>query len=88
MKQVPKPIFFLFNVTFISFIQSILLFMFSAAPAYNILLSTRFEPEITTADWMYFYVELGLVLSEWISDGQQWGMYSVTAIAINTDNSR
>lgn len=73
MKQVPKPVFFLFNVTFISFIQSVLLFAFSAAPAYNILLASRFEPEITAADWMYFYIELGLVLSEWISDGQQWG---------------
>ncbi|KAJ2965830.1 hypothetical protein NQ176_g10432 [Zarea fungicola] len=72
MKQVPKPVFFLFNVTFISFIQSILLFAFSAAPAYGILLASRFEPEITAADWMYFYIELGLVLSEWISDGQQW----------------
>lgn len=77
MKQVPKPVFFLFNVTFISFIQSILLFAFSAAPAYNILLTTRFEPQITTADWGYFYVLLALILSEWISDGQQWGKSSL-----------
>ncbi|KAM3548808.1 hypothetical protein MY1884_009016 [Beauveria asiatica] len=72
MKQVSRPVSFLFNVTFISFFQSVLLFAFSAAPTYNILLTTRFEPEITKADWMYFYIILGLVLSEWISDGQQW----------------
>ena len=81
MKQVPKPVFFLFNVTFISFIQSFLLFAISAAPAYNILLSTRFEPQITAADWMYFYIILGLVLSEWISDGQQWGTLSLPTLA-------
>lgn len=83
MKQVSKPVFFLFNVTFISFFQSILLFAFSAAPTYNILLSTRFEPEITNADWMYFYIILGLVLSEWISDGQQWGMSSLSPRTMN-----
>lgn len=68
--------FFVFNVTFISFIQSILLFAFSCGPAYVIMLSTRFEPEISASDLYWFSIEILLVFSEWISDGQQWGMYS------------
>lgn len=74
--KVPGFVFFVFNVTFISFIQSVLLFGFSCLPAYVILLSTRFEPDITAADIAYGSVELLLVLSEWFSDGQQWGTSS------------
>ncbi|KAM4060338.1 hypothetical protein HRG_002086 [Hirsutella rhossiliensis] len=70
--KVPGFIFFLLNVTFISFIQSVLLFGISCLPAYVILLSTRFEPNITAADVAYGSIELLLVLSEWFSDGQQW----------------
>ncbi|OLN93946.1 hypothetical protein CCHL11_03382 [Colletotrichum chlorophyti] len=71
-KYVPAWVFFLFNVTFISFIQSVLLFAFSAVPAYSILLASRLEPEVTAADWAFFSVMVALVVSEWISDGQQW----------------
>ncbi|KHN99602.1 DUF1295 domain-containing protein [Metarhizium album ARSEF 1941] len=70
--KVPALVFFTLNVTFISLIQSVLLFAFSCVPAYAILLSTRFEPNPTVADYAYFVVELLLVLTEWISDGQQW----------------
>ncbi|KAL3964731.1 hypothetical protein VFPBJ_03544 [Purpureocillium lilacinum] len=70
--KVPAFVFFLFNVTFISFIQSVLLFAFSCVPAYAILLSTRIEPNLTAADFAYFSVEVALVISEWFSDGQQW----------------
>jgi hypothetical protein len=70
---VPGVAWFIFNVTFISFFQSALLFLFSGVPAYAILLSTKFEPEITTADRFYFLVEVSLVVSEWFSDGQMWG---------------
>ncbi|EFY93894.1 DUF1295 domain-containing protein [Metarhizium acridum CQMa 102] len=70
--KVPAFVFFLLNVTFISLIQSVLLFAFSCVPAYAILLSTRFEPNVTASDFAYFAVELLLVISEWISDGQQW----------------
>ncbi|TWU77364.1 hypothetical protein ED733_005789 [Metarhizium rileyi] len=70
--KVPGFVFFFFNATFISLIQSVLLFAFSCIPAYAILLSTRFEPNITAADFAYFAVQVLLVLSEWISDGQQW----------------
>lgn len=69
--KVPPALFFVFNVTFISFIQSILLSLL-AAPTYVILLTTQFEPEVTTADLAYFAIELLLILSEWFSDQQQW----------------
>lgn len=75
-KYVPSFVFFLFNVTFISFIQSVLLYAFSGVPAYAILVSTQFEPNVTAADIAYFAVELSLVLSEYFSDGQQWGLCS------------
>ena len=65
-------IFFIFNATFISFIQSILLFLL-AAPTYIILLSSKIEPNIGTADLLFAGTELALVLSEWFSDQQQWG---------------
>ncbi|KAH9898857.1 DUF1295-domain-containing protein [Xylariomycetidae sp. FL2044] len=69
--KVPSPLFFLFNVTFISFIQSVLLFLL-AAPTYIILLSSEFEQRITPADVAFTAIQLGLILSEWISDQQQW----------------
>lgn len=72
--KMPGVAFFLLNVTFISFIQSVLLFAISCVPAYAILLSSRFDPEITAADLAYFAVEVALVLSEFLSDGQQWSM--------------
>lgn len=67
-------VWFVFNVTFISFFQSILLYLFSCVPAYVILLSSQFEPKIQAIDLAFFGAEILLVLSEWISDGQQWGM--------------
>ncbi|KAG5992298.1 hypothetical protein E4U43_003818 [Claviceps pusilla] len=70
--RIPNFIFFFFNLTFISTIQSILLFAISGVPAYAILLSSRFEPEPRIADYVYLAAGLGLVLCEWISDGQQW----------------
>lgn len=48
----------------------------SAGPAYIILLASQIDKDITTADIAYFAIELGLVLSEWISDGQQWDYQS------------
>ncbi|KAI2626568.1 DUF1295-domain-containing protein [Hypoxylon sp. NC1633] len=69
--KVPHVVFFVLNVTFISFIQSILLFLL-AAPTYIIMLTSKFEQEITIADLGFAAVELGLVASEWFSDQQQW----------------
>lgn len=45
-----------------------------AAPTYVILLTTQFEPEVRLADLAYFGIEVLLVVSEWFSDQQQWGM--------------
>ncbi|KAI1458332.1 DUF1295-domain-containing protein [Annulohypoxylon moriforme] len=64
-------LFFLLNITFISFIQSILLFLL-AAPTYVILMTSNFEREITATDLCFTAAELGLILSEWFSDQQQW----------------
>ncbi|KAF4983214.1 hypothetical protein FZEAL_1317 [Fusarium zealandicum] len=74
-RYVPRFVWFIFNVTFISFYQSVLLFAFSCVPAYAILLSTKFEPQVTAADVAYFAVEVALVFSEWMSDGQQWDFH-------------
>ncbi|KAL2213228.1 DUF1295-domain-containing protein [Sarocladium strictum] len=71
-KYVPGFVWFIFNVTFISFIQSVLLFAFASLPTYTILVTTQHEPKINPADIFYFVILVALVLSEWISDGQQW----------------
>jgi hypothetical protein len=76
-QYVPRFVWFLFNVTFISFYQSALLFSFSCVPAYAILCSTKFEQDVTTADIVFALIMVGLVYSEWVSDGQQWGEYFV-----------
>jgi steroid 5-alpha reductase family enzyme len=68
----PGPLWFIFNVTFISLYQSLLLFAFAGPPAYVILLTTQFEPNVTAGDIFYFLIEVGLVVSEFISDGQQY----------------
>lgn len=73
-QHVPKVVFHVLNWTFISFIQSILLFMI-AAPVYSTLLATQFEPNVTTADLGFVAVELGLILTEWFADQQQWGKF-------------
>lgn len=69
----------MFNITFISFFQSVLLFLFSSLPTYTILVASQHEPNITVADIFYFCVQIVLVFSEWISDGQQWRKMSWTA---------
>ncbi|KAK4224155.1 hypothetical protein QBC38DRAFT_26428 [Podospora fimiseda] len=70
-RAIPKWAFHIFNWTFISFYQSALLYSI-AAPAYIILLASRIEPEITSADIAYLSIELGLILIEYIADQQQW----------------
>jgi hypothetical protein len=69
---VPKAVFHVFNWTFISFIQSVLLLLI-AAPVYTILLASRIDPHVSNADIAYLVIELLLVLVEYISDQQQWG---------------
>ncbi|CAI4211806.1 unnamed protein product [Parascedosporium putredinis] len=67
------PILFsLFDLLFIAFTQSILIFLFSSSPAYVILLTNKFKPELSSSDFGYLAWQLLLVFSEFISDGQQW----------------
>ncbi|KAI5465542.1 hypothetical protein BGZ63DRAFT_373894 [Mariannaea sp. PMI_226] len=70
--QIPGFAFFILNVVFISFIQSILLFAFSGVPAYAILLSNQIQADIKPSDIVFLLLELTLVYSEYVSDGQQW----------------
>ena len=68
----PAPAFFLLNVTFISFFQSVLLYAFALPPAYTLLLANQYERGIQLSDWLHFGAQVGLVVVEYISDGQQW----------------
>jgi steroid 5-alpha reductase family enzyme len=78
-KQAHPAAFFVLNVTFISFIQSVLLFLL-AAPTYAILLASQHEPQITTADLGFTAVQIALVLTEFISDQQQWGTFDLEEV--------
>lgn len=70
--NVPGWAFFILNVTFIAFIQSVLLFSL-ATPVYPILLSTQFQPSVAWYDLIFVAVELGLLTTEYFADEQQWG---------------
>ncbi|KAK4237398.1 hypothetical protein C8A03DRAFT_34645 [Achaetomium macrosporum] len=74
-QRVPKVAFHVFNWTFVSFMQSILLFLI-AAPVYKILLASTIEPNLTSADLASLSMELGLILTEYIADEQQWAYQS------------
>ncbi|KAI0191510.1 hypothetical protein EV127DRAFT_461048 [Xylaria flabelliformis] len=69
--RVHPAVFFVFNATFIAFIQNILLFGL-AAPTYIVLLASKIEPTIGAGDLFFTSIQLTLVLSEWFSDNQQW----------------
>lgn len=79
----PAWAFHILNWTFISFFQSILLFSLTA-PVYAILLSIQFEPEITSSDFAYLSVELGLILIEVFADQQQWGKHWAVPVPMKT----
>lgn len=70
-KHAPAWAFHILNLVFISFMQSVLLFSI-AAPAYPMLLAIQFEPQASTADYVYLSVQLGFVALEWFADQQQW----------------
>ena len=70
-KYVGSFLFHIFNFTFISFMQSILLFLL-AAPVYPILLSTQFDPEVQVSDVAFVALDIGLVIWEIFADQQQW----------------
>ena len=80
-KHIPPPLFFVFNVTFISLAQSLLLFAITT-PTYVLLLASRIsaDPPTTTAplepwaldDFLTCYAMVGLVLVSAVADQQQW----------------
>lgn len=70
--HIPRWAFKLLNLTFISFMQSIILFGL-AAPVYPILLSTQFRSEAGAPDLTFAAFELVLIAIEWVADQQQWG---------------
>lgn len=70
-KYVGPVLFEIFNWTFISFCQVVLLYLL-ASPAYVILLSTQFDPDIQASDIAYVAIQIGLILVEVIADQQQW----------------
>ncbi|ROV89558.1 hypothetical protein VSDG_08543 [Cytospora chrysosperma] len=74
-KSVPAWAFFILNVTFIAFIQSVLLFSL-ATPVYPILLSTQFQPSVAWYDCVFVAVELGLLTTEYFADEQMWEFQS------------
>ncbi|APA10546.1 hypothetical protein sscle_06g053160 [Sclerotinia sclerotiorum 1980 UF-70] len=69
--NIPPPLFFVFNVTFISLAQSILLFLV-ATPSYVMLLAARHGAQWTTADLIFSRGLVTLVVLEYFADGQQW----------------
>ncbi|KAH7049172.1 hypothetical protein B0J12DRAFT_664278 [Macrophomina phaseolina] len=70
--KVPAPVFFVFNVTFISTIQSVLLFLVTT-PTYVLLLSSYLSGQgMGTADIFFSRLLIALVVTEWFADQQQW----------------
>ncbi|CAK7202638.1 hypothetical protein SEUCBS139899_005364 [Sporothrix eucalyptigena] len=68
---IPKWLFHIFNLTFIAFFQSVLLFAI-AAPTYTLLLTGTIEPGLTFGDIVFAATEIGLVVFEYFADQQQW----------------
>lgn len=66
----PPAAFFLFNITFISFAQSVLLFTITT-PAYVLLLTANLVP-LSAADSYFARALMGLILVEFFADQQQW----------------
>lgn len=84
-RNLPSVLWFILNATFISFIQSVLLFAFSGVPTYAILMASSFQPKITTADSFYFLIQTLLVVSEWFSDGQQYRTLCLPLLGVSSN---
>ena len=69
----PDWAFFILNLTFISFGQSVLLAAFALPPAYALLLANQHEPGRHMIDYVHFIIQIALVVVEFVADGQQWG---------------
>ncbi|KAI9737580.1 MAG: hypothetical protein M1834_009735 [Cirrosporium novae-zelandiae] len=70
-KKISPPLFVLFNLGFISFWQSILLFLITT-PTYVIFLSTRISPDFEFADVVFSRLLLAFILLSFFADQQQW----------------
>ncbi|CAK7218656.1 hypothetical protein SBRCBS47491_003580 [Sporothrix bragantina] len=76
---IPAWLFHIFNLTFIAFFQSVLLFAITA-PTYTLLLTGTIEPGLTFGDIVFTATEIGLVAFEYVADQQQWN-YQTTKYA-------
>ena len=75
--KVNPALFFLFNVTFISTIQSVLLWAV-ATPTYVLLLTSRLTGQgMSTVDTIFARVLMAMVVLEYFADQQQWGEQSI-----------
>lgn len=68
---IPKWLFHIFNLTFIAFFQSVLLYAI-AAPTYTLLLTGTIERGLTFGDVVFAGTEIALVVFEYFADQQQW----------------
>ncbi|KAF2139687.1 uncharacterized protein K452DRAFT_320308 [Aplosporella prunicola CBS 121167] len=74
--KVNPALFFLFNVTFISTIQSVLLWAV-ATPTYILLLTSRLTGQgMSTVDTIFARVLMAMVVLEYFADQQQWDYQS------------
>lgn len=71
------PVWFVFNATFISTIQSVLLFLVTT-PTYIILLANRFNgsDSLLSSDYFFIGLLLCLILTEFTADNQQWDYHA------------
>ena len=74
-KHLNPALFFVFNVTFISLAQSILLFLITT-PTYVMVLAARLGETMSTSDVVFARALMGLVLVEVFADQQQWSEFS------------
>jgi steroid 5-alpha reductase family enzyme len=65
-------LFFLFNVTFISFAQNALLCLITT-PTYIMLLVSRINDTMDIVDILFARALMVLILIEFLADQQQWG---------------
>lgn len=72
---VNRPLFFIFNVLFISLAQSVLLFSITT-PTYVLLLASRLTAQnMNTTDVIFARVLMGLVVLEFFADQGQWDFH-------------
>ncbi|KAL9603255.1 MAG: hypothetical protein Q9219_001276 [cf. Caloplaca sp. 3 TL-2023] len=72
-KHISPPLFFVFNVTFISLAQSVLLFL-AASPTYVLLLSAPII-KADTSDIIFSQIILGSIFLAFTADQQQWDFH-------------